>query len=193
LEGGLTGIFIGSYLQSVTPGLALGLEAFYQRTAMSEGPDTAISYVAKYKGGDWIGSIQLQTQGATALSYWRRLTEKVEVGADLNLQFVGMGRGAMMEAMRREGNASLGAKYDFHTSTFRAQLDSNGKVSALLEKRVAPTVMLTFAGELDQFKVGKQAVLPMLSIYARGSADADCFPLAPSQGRSRRLCRNAQR
>jgi mitochondrial import receptor subunit TOM40 len=38
-------------------------------------------------------------------------------------------------------------------STFRAQVDSTGKLSCLLEKRVAPPVQLTFAADMDHFKV----------------------------------------
>ena len=156
LEGGLTGVYITSYLQSVTPSLAVGLEMMWQREAVNTGPNTAVSYVAKYKGNDWIASAQLQAQGAISTSYWRRLTEKVEVGADLNLQFQpGMGgRGGLMgSGLRKEGTTTLGAKYDFRQSTFRAQVDSTGRLSCLLEKRVLPYVQLSFAGELDQFKV----------------------------------------
>lgn len=157
LEGGLTGIFIASYLQSVTQSLAVGLEAIWQRPAINTGPETALSYCAKYKGTDWIASAQLQAQGAISTSYWRRLTEKVEAGVDLNLQFApgmgGRGGGLLGSGMRKEGTTTLGAKYDFRASTFRAQVDSSGRLSCLLEKRVAPLVQLTFAGELDQFKV----------------------------------------
>lgn len=156
LEGGLTGIFIASYLQSLTPNLAVGLESVWQRTALNAGPDTALSYVARYKGSDWVASGQvLQAQGAINTSYWRRLTDKVEAGVDLNLQFApGMGGGGLMGGgLRKEGTTTIGAKYDFRTSTFRAQLDSSGKLSCLLEKRVLPPVQISFAGEMDHFKV----------------------------------------
>jgi len=154
IDGGLTGIFIGSYLQSVTPNLALGLEAIYQRAALSQGPETAMSYCAKYRGSDWIASAQLQAQGAISTSYWRRLTDKVEAGVDLNLQFAGLsGAGMMGGPIRKEGVTTVGAKYDFRMSTFRAQVDSTGKLACLLEKRVAPMVQLTFASEMDHVKV----------------------------------------
>lgn len=154
IDGGLTGIFIGSYLQSVTPSLALGLEAIWQRAAMNQGPETAVSYCAKYKGSNWIASAQLQAQGAINTAYWRKLTDKVEAGVDLNLQFGGMGAAGMMGMpASKEGVTTVGAKYDFRMSTFRAQVDSTGKLSCLLEKRVAPPVQLTFAAEMDQFKV----------------------------------------
>lgn len=155
IDGGLTGIFIGSYLQSVTPNLALGLEAVWQRAALNQGPETAVSYCAKYKGSDWIASAQLQAQGTVSTSYWRRLTDKVEAGVDLNLAFAGLsgGGGGLMGGARKEGITTVGAKYDFRMSTFRAQVDSTGKLSCLLEKRVAPPVQLTFAADVDHFKV----------------------------------------
>lgn len=157
IEGGLTGIFIGSYLQSITPSLAVGLEAMWQRAALNAGPESMLSYCAKYKGSGWIASTQIQAQGAVSASYWRRLTEKVEAGVDLNLQFApGLGGGGLMgNGSRKEGTATAGAKYDFRTSTFKAQLDSSGRLSCLVEKRVLPPVQITFAGEMDHFKVGE--------------------------------------
>jgi mitochondrial import receptor subunit TOM40 len=154
IDGGLTGVFIGSYLQSVTPSLALGLEAIWQRGALNQGPDTVASYCAKYKGNDWVASAQLHAQGAVSTSYWRRLTDKVEAGVDLNLQFAGLsgGGGLMGGPMRKEGITTVGAKYDFKVSTFRAQVDSTGKLSCLLDKHVAPPVRLTFAADMDHFK-----------------------------------------
>ncbi|RDW89319.1 putative mitochondrial import receptor MOM38 [Coleophoma cylindrospora] len=154
IDGGLTGIFIGSYLQSVTPSLALGLEAIWQRAALNEGPQTALSYSARYKGDDWIATAQLQAQGAISTSYWRKLTDKVEAGVDCNLQFApGMpGGGLMGPGSRKEGVTTVGAKYDFRMSVFRAQVDSTGKLSCLLEKRVAPPVSMTFAADIDHFK-----------------------------------------
>lgn len=154
LEGGLTGMFIGSYLQSITPRLSLGLEGVWQRPGGDSMPNAAISYAARYKGDDWIGSAQLLTEGGLQGSYWRRLTDKVETGVDVNLQFAGLNGGnAMMGPAKKEGLAVLGAKYEFSRSIFRAQVDSQGKVGCLLEKMVAPLVRVSFAGEVDHMKV----------------------------------------
>lgn len=153
IDGGLTGIFIGSYLQSITPALALGLEGVWQRTAVNQGPETAISYCAKYKGSDWIASAQLQAQGTLSTSYWRRLSEKLEAGVDLNLALAG--GNPMMGGPSKEGITNLGVKYDFRMSTFRAQVDSTGKLSCLWEKRVAPPVQITFAADMDHYKVSQ--------------------------------------
>ncbi|EAQ86477.1 hypothetical protein CHGG_07730 [Chaetomium globosum CBS 148.51] len=149
LEGGLTGIFIGQYLQSVTPKLALGLEAVWQRAGLTQGPDTAISYVARYKADNFIASAQLQAQGALNASYWQRLSEKVQAGVDMTLSVAPSG--AMMGGLAKEGITTFGAKYDFRMSTFRAQIDTAGKLSCLLEKRVAAPVMMTFAADVDHF------------------------------------------
>lgn len=154
LEGGLTGMFIGSYMQSITPGLALGIEGVYQKPGGGMGPEAAISYAARYKSDDWIGSLQLLTQGGLQGTYWRRLTDKVETGVDINLQFAGLsGSNAMLGGARKEGVATLGAKYEFSRSIYRAQVDSQGKIGCLLEKMIAPPVRVTFAGEIDHAKV----------------------------------------
>ncbi|KXX78737.1 Mitochondrial import receptor subunit tom40 [Madurella mycetomatis] len=156
LDGGLTGIFIGQYLQSVTPKLALGLEAVYQRVGLTQPPDTAVSYVARYKSDNWIASAQLQGQGALNASYWQRLSDKVQAGVDMTLS--ANPGAAMMGGPQKDGTTTFGAKYDFRMSTFRAQIDSKGKLSCLLEKRVAAPVMMTFAADVDhvtqQAKVG---------------------------------------
>ncbi|KAF2203271.1 hypothetical protein GQ43DRAFT_479206 [Delitschia confertaspora ATCC 74209] len=147
LDGGITGVIMASYLQSVTPKLALGLEAVVNRMAMNQPPEMAISYAARYKGADWIASGQvLAQQGAIEASYWKRLSESVQTGINVNLSFAGMGP---MGPAKKEGQVTIGAKYDFRQSSFRAQIDNQGKVGCLLEKRVAPPIQVTFAGEID--------------------------------------------
>ncbi len=158
LEGGLTGIFIGQYLQSVTPKLAVGLEAVWQRAGLTQGPDTALSYVARYKSDSFIASAQLQAQGALNASYWQRLSDKVQAGVDMTLSVAPSG--SMMGGLTKEGITTFGAKYDFRMSTFRAQIDSKGKLSCLLEKRVAAPVMMTFAADVDHFTVRELSISP---------------------------------
>lgn len=151
LEGGMTGIFIGSYLQSVTPKLALGMETLWQRQALTQGPECAVSYSARYKSADWVATAQLQAaMGTLNTSFWRRLSDKVQAGVDLSLGLV-PSNGMMGGGLQKEGVTTIGAKYDFRMSTFRAQVDSKGKLSCLLEKRVAPPVMMTFAADIDHF------------------------------------------
>jgi mitochondrial import receptor subunit TOM40 len=140
-----SGIYVGSYLQSVTKNLALGIETLYQRAALDQA-EASSSYLAKLTGseGKWIATAQFQPIGVLQATYWHKLSEKVEAAADLQV---------IAAPMRRDAIATLGAKYDLRMSTFRAQLDSTGKVSALLEQRFAPSFAFTVAGEIDHFKV----------------------------------------
>ena len=53
-------------------------------------------------------------------------------------------------------------------ATFRAQLDPTGKVSALLEQRIAPTFAVLVSGEIDHFKASIfrfTAKLPKLTFH----------------------------
>lgn len=157
-DGGLTGIFIGSYLQAITPRLALGLEMVYQRPSTASGPETVTSYVMRYAAKEWIATAQLQGAGALQATYWRRVAENIDAGVECQLALTG-GGGAMMGGPQRQGVTTVGAKYSFRQSTFRAQLDSEGKLGCVLEKRVAPAVTLTFAGDMDHIKVCNMGVL----------------------------------
>lgn len=154
MEGGLTAIVIGDYMQAITPKLSLGMEGVWQRASLGSKPETALSYAARYRNTDWIASGQVHASGQFTASYWRRLSEKVQAGVDCQLQFQpGMGAAGMFGGMRKEGQTNVGVKYDFATSVYRAQIDSTGKVGCVLERRVAPAINVTFAAELDQWKV----------------------------------------
>ncbi|EDK46873.1 translocase of outer mitochondrial membrane [Lodderomyces elongisporus] len=156
LYGGFSGVAVASLLQSITPKFALGLEAMYSKQPMSP-PDTAVSYVARYNNnGKWIASAQVQAQGALIASFWRKVSDKVEAGLETQVAatmkqvadpLMGVGFEPVIE-----GTTTIGAKYEYRTAVFRGQLDSKGKVSAFLEKRILPTVSVLFSGEIDQFK-----------------------------------------
>lgn len=154
LEGGLTGIFVGQYMQALTPKFAVGLEAMWQRQALSQPPDAAMAYCAKYKTAEWVATAQFSGTGGLNTTYWRRLSEKVQAGVDMSLA-LGPPAGGMMSGgpLQKEGVTTFGAKYDFRMSTFRAQLDSKGKLGVLLEKRVAAPVMFTVGAEVDHSTV----------------------------------------
>lgn len=143
-----TGIYVGSYLQSVTKNLALGVESLWQRPN-PEVSEMSTSYLTKYTSNDknWIATAQLQPAGILQATYWQKLNEKVEVAADLQL---------IAAPARRDAIATIGAKYDLRLATFRAQLDSTGKVSALLEQRFTPTFAFLVSGEIDHFKVWQE-------------------------------------
>jgi mitochondrial import receptor subunit TOM40 len=140
-----SGVYIGSYLQSLTKRLALGVETIYQRAP--EGQELAATYLCKFTGAqqDWIATAQMQPIGLLQASYWQKLSGQVEVGADLQL---------IAAPLKRDAIATVGAKWDLRMASFKAQLDSTGKVSALLEQRFAPNFAFLLTGEIDHFKVG---------------------------------------
>jgi mitochondrial import receptor subunit TOM40 len=152
----LTGIYIGNYLQSVTKNLAVGVETLVQHPAPGMMESTT-SYLAKYTSSarDWIATAQLQPAGILQTTYWQKLSDKVEVAADLQI---------IAAPQRRDAIATLGAKYDLRMATFRAQLDSTGKVSALLEQRFAPTFAFLVAGEIDHFKVRLSSKIDVVAL-----------------------------
>jgi mitochondrial import receptor subunit TOM40 len=154
LDGGVTGMLMASYLQAVTPKLSLGIDAFWSRAAMAYPPELNVSYAARYKAADWMACGQIiPDRGVLEASYWRRITDKVETGINCNLAFAGIGPGGPMAGPQKEGNVTIGAKYDFRASSFRAQIDNQGKVSCLLEKLIAPPIRVTYSGEIDHKQV----------------------------------------
>ncbi|KAL1593417.1 translocase of outer mitochondrial membrane [Nothophoma quercina] len=150
LDGGITGMIMASYLQAVTPRLSLGIDAFWSRPAAAYPPELNVSYAARYRAADWMACGQIiPDRGVLEASYWRRLTEKVETGINCNLAFAGIGPGGPMAGPQKEGQVTIGAKYDFRTTSFRAQIDNKGTVGCLLEKMIAPPIRITFSGEID--------------------------------------------
>ncbi|KAG0224851.1 eukaryotic porin/Tom40 [Mortierella sp. GBAus27b] len=137
-----TGIYIGSYLQSVTQNLALGAEAVYQRPTPGQ-EETVWSYVAKYTGPDYIATAQYQGFGALQASYYLRYSDKVDFGTEIQVVSAGG---------RRDAVATVAGKFEFRRSTFRGQVDTTGKVSAVLEEKIVPGFSFLVSGEMDHGK-----------------------------------------
>ena len=150
----------------------MGIETIVQRAP--EGSELASTYLVKYSGGpsassssylasppssltsagppggsgagSWVATAQFQTMGLLQASYYHKLSSQVEVAADLQL---------IAAPMKRDAVATVGAKWDLRMATFKAQLDSGGKVSAMLEQRFAPNFAFLLTGEIDHFKVSR--------------------------------------
>lgn len=192
LDGTFTGIGVGSFLQSVTPKLAVGLETVYSAQTAAHPPDAAVSFVGRYASGDWIATTQLQAQGSINATFYRKVTDKVEAGIEANIglsnpQSAALmgGPGAAASGPTIDGTTTIGAKYEFRQSVFRGQIDSNGKVSCLLERRVLPVVSVIFAGEIDHAKsaarlgLGLQLEAGGDEMYAQGPPDPSAQPHPP--------------
>jgi len=168
----LSGLYVGSYLQSVTKHLALGFETLYQSAPLPGQPsDFTTSFLAKYAFRDWIATAQVQPAGILQATYWQKLGEKLEVAADLQV---------IAAPFRRDAIATVGARYNLRTATFRAQLDSSGKVSALLEQQLAPTFAFLVAGEIDHVKsTSKVGVGIMIESNSLPPEDPGLTPALP--------------
>ncbi|KAG2207653.1 hypothetical protein INT46_005064 [Mucor plumbeus] len=138
----LTGLYMASYLQSVSQHLVVGSEIVLQRPT-PDMEETAMSLVGKYTGNDYIATAQFQGVGAIQASYYQRINEKVDFGVELNL---------MVQNGRREAVATVGGKFDFRQATFRGQIDTTGRVSAVLEEKMAPGFSFLISGDLDHMK-----------------------------------------
>ncbi|CAG8517883.1 12558_t:CDS:2 [Ambispora gerdemannii] len=137
-----TGIFVLSYLQSITPNLALGTELVYQKpTADIE--ETTRSLVIKHSVDDYIATLQWQAPGALQVSYYQKINEKVDFGTELQILAAGG---------RREAVGSLGGKFDFRAATFRGQLDTTGRVSVVIEEKIAPGFSFIITGDIEHAK-----------------------------------------
>jgi mitochondrial import receptor subunit TOM40 len=190
---GFSGVAVGSLLQSLTPKFAIGLEAMYSKQAGPAPPDAAVSYVARYNNINWIASAQLQAQGSLIASFWKKVSDKVEAGVETQVAASMkpitdplMGTPIGFEPVI-DGTTTFGAKYEYRQSVFRGQLDSTGKVSAFMEKRVLPTVSILFSGEIDQVKQSSRLGLGLqfesagneqLMLMQQGLIDANGNPVA---------------
>lgn len=157
---GLTGIFVGNFLQSITRRLSLGIEVTWQKPPVAIGPDdAAINYVARYNAGDWIAAAHLSgAESKLTATFWRRISKNIEAGVEMQLnpnasaaaqQMMMMGAGA---AAAKDGITALVAKYEFTQGIFRGQIDTQGKVGAYYEKRLNGPFMVTFSGDIDHLK-----------------------------------------
>ncbi|KAJ1734068.1 translocase of outer mitochondrial membrane [Coemansia sp. RSA 2049] len=140
-----TGIFIASYLQSITHKLGVGAEFVYQRP-MPKVQESTLSLALRYQPTeDRVFTVQTQSTNVLSASYWRKVSPKCEAGAELQVLNV-------PSQGRREASCTVGVKYDFAASTVRAMADNFGKVSMLLEEKIAPGFSFLISGELDHLK-----------------------------------------
>ncbi|KAG4304116.1 hypothetical protein PORY_002480 [Pneumocystis oryctolagi] len=134
LDNGLTGIVVASFLQTITPKLSLGIEGVWQKPPSAAGPeDTTLSYLGRYVEKDWIVTAQVASQGIYSLTYWRKLSPKVQVGTECQIVTASPAM-VPLGVIKKEGVTAIGAKYEFMNSVFRAQVDTMGKNWIICEK-----------------------------------------------------------
>lgn len=138
-----TGIHIVSFLQAVTPKLALGIEYILQKPT-STLEESGFNYCLKYlhPDRDAITVLQLQTPGQVCqASYWQRIDKAVDLGTELSIS-----------PFSREAVCSVGGRWEFAAASIRAMIDTKGRVQMALEERLAQGFAILINGELDHWK-----------------------------------------
>ncbi|KAH8926989.1 hypothetical protein BT69DRAFT_1258672 [Atractiella rhizophila] len=144
-----TGFFQLTYLQSLSKRLTIGTELIHQRPAPGI-EDSGTGYLLRYSSSPlspfpWYTTLSMKSTGTVEAAYYHRLAPSVEMASELNLQIDPRPR-------NREALARVGARYEFRASQARVMVDSAGKVAAILEQKISPTLGFTVCGEIDQVK-----------------------------------------
>lgn len=148
-----TGIATALLLQSVTPKLALGIEACYSRQMAQAPPDVLVNYFARYAAPKYVAAATLHGQGLLVATFWRKISENVECGVETTLQLGQRPVPALgVYELFVDGQTQIGAKYEYRTLVFRGAVDSTGKVSVTLERRLLPMILVLYCSELDNAK-----------------------------------------
>ncbi|XP_017851788.2 mitochondrial import receptor subunit TOM40 homolog 1-like [Drosophila busckii] len=135
------GVFVASYLQQLTPRLALGLDFIYQREDIVPGGQAALlSAVGRYQEGNkqWSAMFSLN---ALELCYSQIYGENL--GASVQLQ---------VNILKRQAISRL--CYHCYMSrlcfSFRGGIDTRGVISAVCEKRLEPLpVVLELSAKMN--------------------------------------------
>lgn len=131
------GIVAVSYLQSVTPWLALGGEGFYQGKSRF----SAITMAAKYSHQSDTASLSVASFGPVIASYVHKVNPKVSFATEL-----------FIDGRTRDSHLTIGYRFDLKSAVVVGHVDSTGRVAATLEERINPAFTLTLSGELDHSK-----------------------------------------
>jgi mitochondrial import receptor subunit TOM40 len=128
------GIAALSYLQSVTPTIAIGGEGFYQ----GKSGFSAITAAAKYANGTDIASITVASFGPVIASYMHRVNPRSAFATEI-----------FIDGRSRDSHVSCGYRFDLTSSSVMGNIDSSGRISATVEERINPVLSFLLSGELD--------------------------------------------
>ncbi len=132
------GAFYGvNYIQSVTPALSLGGEAFWLGAQRKSGVGVACRHADERA----VATAQLASTGLVSLTYVHRVSDKVALASDF-----------MYNWNSREATASAGYDYVLRQCRLRARVDSHGSVAAYLEEHLNVGVNFILSAEVDHAK-----------------------------------------
>ncbi|RKP02516.1 hypothetical protein CXG81DRAFT_6790, partial [Caulochytrium protostelioides] len=177
-----TGVYSASYLQSITRHLAVGLEYMWQRpfpemeeAAMTYAlryaptlqPGQALPNPATLPAGIPVGQVYppvratdpnrvftatfAPANGAFHASWWQRINPRLEVASELQMLLT-TGSPAAGTMGNRQALASVGFKLDTVSATIRSSIDTMGRVTTVLEEKLASGLSVLLSGEMDYTK-----------------------------------------
>lgn len=128
------GIAAVSYLQSVSPTLALGGEGFYQGKSRF----SAVTAAAKYSNGQDVASLTVASFGPIIASYMHRVNPKTAFATEF-----------FVDGRTRDSHATFGYRFDLTSASVMGHIDSSGRIAATVEERINPVFTFLLSGELD--------------------------------------------
>ncbi|KAL5707715.1 hypothetical protein ACHQM5_018581 [Ranunculus cassubicifolius] len=137
VQFGSGSLFGASYVQSVTPHLALGSEVFWAGQHRKSG----VGIAGRYNTDKMVFSGQLASTGVVALSYVQKVSDKVNLASDF-----------MYNTMSRDAIASVGYDYMLRQCRLRGKIDSNFTSTAFLEERLNMGLNFLLSAEIDHKK-----------------------------------------
>ncbi|CAI5523775.1 unnamed protein product [Closterium sp. Naga37s-1] len=110
-----------NYIQSVTPTLSLGGEAFWLGHQRRSG----LGIAGRYNTDKVVATAQVASTGVVSMTYVQRVSDKVALAADF-----------LHNWNSKESATSVGYDYILRQCRLRGRLDTNGCVAAYLEERL---------------------------------------------------------
>ncbi|ERM97270.1 hypothetical protein AMTRI_Chr01g102760 [Amborella trichopoda] len=134
---GNNAIYSANYIQSITPNLALGGEVIW----LGHQRRSAFGVAARYNSDKMVATAQLANSGQLALTYVRKVSEKVSLATEF-----------VYNSMSKDVLATVGYDYFFRMARLRGKFDSNWCFGALLEERLSSGINFMLSAEIDHWK-----------------------------------------
>jgi len=143
------------YLHAVTPKVALGGEAVYQKSpAIPEG--SILGFTASARYSDQLNSVSgFYGNPGAGLYLYRRINDELQIGLEI-------------ERVQQQLSASVAYQYDLPKANFtmKGMVDSNWTVTGMLEKRLLPlpcsfALCASINHKNNQFRMGCQVALEL--------------------------------
>jgi len=137
----------GSYFQSITPSLALGIDCAHTLDTA-----TVLTMTGRYKNfwnkktkGD-VATVQLNTMGIIVGNFTHKVDDHVSLATEMTM-FPPRGRSEGMPIP--ETMVQTGIQYKQNTFRYQANFKTTGEVSAILDYYMQPTICFSLSGVLN--------------------------------------------